>query len=157
MPHRDLPAGLGPNALGYELWMMAATAALIRSGDGDPLRRSAYLESMLLHARALSEFVLGRGRNTDLSLDDFASAWEPEPADAVARVRKGIDAIDKRLAHLTWARVEQPPVKWNFLAVADDLLVIAEGWARHLAEEEPELGRVFQAQVERARALLPPG
>jgi len=46
--------------LGYELWMLAETSRRIRAAqrDADAVATNAYLESMLFHARALSDFFV---------------------------------------------------------------------------------------------------
>ena len=99
--------------LGYELWMLAETSRRIGAAkrDADTVATNAYLESMLFHARALSDFfVLERGFRSDIRRTDFGSAdWQPGPAEAVARIRANAPVIDKRLAHLTWERVVGAP------------------------------------------------
>lgn len=86
--------------LGYELWMLAETPRRIRAAQRDAaaVATSAYLESMLFHARALSDFFVHtkRGFASDIRRTDFGNVdWQPGPADAVARIRSNAPVIDK--------------------------------------------------------------
>src|SRR5664279_1162860 len=108
--------------LGYELWMLAETSRRIRVAqrDADAVATNAYLESMLFHARALSDFFVHKksGFPSDIRRTDFGSVdWQPGPADAVARIRSNTPVIDKHLAHLTWERVSGAPHEWRYAEV----------------------------------------
>jgi hypothetical protein len=57
---------------------MCEAARLLRPGPVDGVSSNAYLESMLLHARALAEFlVLSRSRPSDIRRQDFAASGRP--------------------------------------------------------------------------------
>ena len=70
--------------LGYEVWM-AATAAerlaqLVDASDvsEDGVAANAFLESMLLHARSLTDFFVRTSRYaSDIRRTDFAPEWKP--------------------------------------------------------------------------------
>lgn len=109
----------------YEFWMLdrvARALALGLCGDG-PLN-NALLESFVMHARVLLEFLFPENpRNDDLVASDYFDSpedWEKArgklPPELV-RVRK---RVGKEVAHLTLARLtvklEEKP--WDFAAIA---------------------------------------
>jgi hypothetical protein len=65
------------NHLGYELWMLAETSRRIPAAkrDADVVATNAYLESMLFHARALSDFFvhMKKGFPSDIRRTEFGS------------------------------------------------------------------------------------
>jgi hypothetical protein len=64
--------------LGYELWMLAETPRRIRAAQRDAaaVATSACLESMLFHARALSDFFVHTkgGFASDIRRTDFGTS-----------------------------------------------------------------------------------
>lgn len=97
---------------------------------------NAFLESSLLHARNLIEFLIGRSsrRATDMAPEDFSEGWEPRPEPSIRRLREHLDQIDKHLAHLTWARVDwrkdATAEYWNYPELATDVLAVFTEFAR---------------------------
>lgn len=163
----EISAALGHIA--YEATMCATSAIRcaeveygLRRGDGDD--RNAYLESALLHARNLYEFLCTDGRNNDLRRRDFGPDWKPtgEQQEAAARLL-GAAQVDlhKHLAHLTWERVERPePPGWAPVNVAYCALTLTEAWMLHVddADEHGPLAptTLLVQQVTGARCLLEP-
>jgi len=150
------------NHLGYELWMLAETSWRIPAAkrDGDVVATNAYLESMLFHARALSDFFVHKkkGFPSDIRRTDFGSVdWQPGPADAVARIESNAPVIDKNLAHLTWERVSGEPHEWRYAEVAADLVAVADDWSEHLATQVPALYPTFRKYLDEARKALSAG
>jgi len=148
--------------LGYELWMLAETSRRIRAAqrDADAVATNAYLESMLFHARALSDFFVHtkRGFPSDIRRTDFGSVdWQPGPADAVARIESNAPVIDKNLAHLTWERVSGEPHEWRYAEVAADLVAVADDWSEHPATQVPALYPTFREYLVQAREALSAG
>src|SRR5437764_14269800 len=94
----------GALAVEYESTQMVESALRLPTADEDAVAKNAYLESCLLHARALIEFLLGNGRATDIRAEHLAPGWELGES-ACGRFKARKDAIDKHLAHLTWTRV----------------------------------------------------
>jgi len=121
-------------------------ACAVKLAEGGVLRveeRNAYLESLLLHARALHEFLLGRldkARGTDIVRTDFGPDWDPLAAGEDPRVRSAAEYLaaavpdmNWHLAHLTWTRVDVgPPVVWTPAEVAHAAAVLLGGWAQHV-------------------------
>jgi hypothetical protein len=98
----------------YEIHMLEAMIDAVRVGTEDRaeqgMKYNAHIESLLTHARILDEF-LGRSTrhyDTDLLATDYIQAWRP------ARLLTGQErtAINRRLAHLSTARLD-PPTDWE--------------------------------------------
>ena len=143
--------------VGYELWMMAEASSRIRSGRlaKDDVAANAFLESMLLHARSAADFfVMTRGYPTDIRRTDFAPERNPEPTDAVERIRVHVKLIDKHLAHLTWERLDNASPAWDYNDIADDILAVADRWSVHLRSSDPGLDATFRPFVVSAQNAL---
>lgn len=125
--------------IAYEVEMCARSGVRMLVVD-DLHARNAYLECTLLHARALEEFLvfpLDRRRSDDMLRTQFASEWKPRPRGAVARLEARRDTVNKHLAHLTWARVDdQEPPEWPFIEIADDAVAVARAWVEHVTLDE---------------------
>lgn len=104
----------------------------------------AYLEAVLLHARALHEFLIkpieDKPRLEDMLRTDFGPEWHPTAARdetlrrAANALAAAVEDMHKHLAHLTWARVENPaPAVWSFVEIARETLIVVGAWARHVA------------------------
>jgi hypothetical protein len=121
---------------------MCEAARLLRAGPVDGVSSNAYLESMLLHARALAEFlVLSRSRPSDIRRQDFTYEWTPAPVGAVARLTDHVPTLDRHLSHLTWECVETGPPSWEYHQVADDVLMIDLRVARPPQQEGLDNGQ----------------
>ena len=143
--------------VGYELWMMAEASSRIRSGRlaKDDVAANAFLESMLLHARSAADFfVMTRGYPTDIRRTDFAPERNPQPTDAVKRIRAHVRLMDKHLAHLTWERLDNASPAWDYNDIADDILAVADRWSVHLRSSDPGLDATFRPFVVSAQNAL---
>lgn len=160
MPEHTAPdLHAAARVVGYELRMLAHTA--LRTAQthtmGADLDRNAYLESSLLHARQLADFLVHSkaGYPSDLRRTDFTPTdWKPGPADAVERIKDASPRFDKSLAHLTWERVHNDPPAWSFVQIARDLTAIADYWTAHLAQHDDALSTTLRPFVEAAQAVL---
>ncbi|MFC6238033.1 hypothetical protein [Longivirga aurantiaca] len=128
--------------IAHEVHMCAYSAFRMLSSD-DENDRVAYLECELLHARALEEFLVvtrRRPRDDDMLRTHFAPEWTPSPDDAVSRLGERRETINKYLAHLTWARVDEPDAPaWSFIEIADDIVAVAAAWVGHVTRSEGRL------------------
>lgn len=149
--------------IGYEVYMCATSAhRMATSSDQDAT--NAYLECMLLHSRALAEFlVLSKsGHPDDMLRTEFAPDWTPSPKDAVARLSERRSVTNKFLAHLTWPRVDDPnPPEWSFVEIAVDSVAVARAWLEHVAQSEgmsvsdhEMKALILRHDVERAETIL---
>ena len=135
--------------VGYEVQMMAAASKRLAAAtsDGDGIAANAFLESMLLHARALIAFFLHDGRKDDIRRTDFAPDWTPLPVPAVANAYEAYPLLNKYLAHLTWQRVSPAAPEWNYPTIAADVASIADYWCRHVADTNHSLAMKFRPYV----------
>lgn len=114
--------------LSYEIEMldrMATALALGLAGDG-PIK-NAFLESFVIHARVLLQFLYDETpRPDDVIAEDFfkdPSAWRSSRPAMTALLSTVRRRVGKEAAHLTYARqVVNPEDKpWEFLSIARDL------------------------------------
>jgi len=123
---RDREAAPYVQHLLYEIQQMGDASALAKSGPGRAY--TAAVESCLIHARLLIEFLMGRpkkngtGRSresSDIKPSMFIDSWDPKDRD---RFDTFLTRLDRHLVHLTkergtvapddgsWARVEIPKI-----------------------------------------------
>ena len=95
-------------AVAYEAKMLCFTASALpgglaeRFGDEPTFERNAFLESFLLHARVLDEFLSSTGRRaSDVVAAHYIPGEYPIPTAFIGNERS---AIDRQLAHLTTMR-----------------------------------------------------
>jgi len=155
--YRDRTVALG--AVGYELRMMAHASVLLRQAqlaNDDGMAQNAFLESALLHARALTAFFLkDSDRDSDIRRTDFAPEWTtPAPGDAVKRLNGHYLLLHKYLAHLTWERVSEDAPAWDYPNIAVDVVDVADAWSKHLALADRSMWEVFRPHVFLARQTL---
>jgi hypothetical protein len=108
-------------AVGYELRQLADAALRIDSAS-DVVTKNALLESTLLHARVLIEFLIGRdGNGKDIRADELCPGWL---TDATARedLERRLKAIDQHLAHLSRARVTEGKQVWPYPRIVRELV-----------------------------------
>jgi hypothetical protein len=110
--------------VGYELRQMAGAAIRIDNAP-DEATHDSHLESTLLHARNLIEFLIGaqigRGRTTDVRAQVFVPQWAMDDA-AVSALGDRLGVIDKHLAHLTWARVSEGKQLWPYPGIVREIV-----------------------------------
>ena len=116
--------------LTYEVRMLDATARALLATPPS-LERNAFLESLLIHARVLDEF-LGHDRQHDnVTAGDYAPAWNMKPLpDKLRRV------TNKLVAHPSAARLTKEAV--NFHAAARGVLAGFQEFVDQLDEPERE-------------------
>jgi hypothetical protein len=131
----------------YEFRMLS-TAALDYLGDPDPVRNILFLEGFLTHARNLLEFFVPRRcgpRATDIWAGLFVPDWDARRHEAIAlEAWAHIQGIDKHLAHLTFARVEQPRPPWDIVAIGDVIIGLSKEFYLALSDERrPWFGELY--------------
>ncbi len=132
--------------VGYEVRMLLGTYALL-SRARDPIEHDAALESFLLHARALDDFLgCSDPREGDVVARRFVDTWQPMYP-LTPELRR---SVSKRVAHLTEDRVDKESIQ-----VLDVLAAVAAGFERFLAMLPPEQQSQF-AQAATLLAALPP-
>lgn len=139
--------------------MLAESSMRLKDGNAlDLVVGNALLESMLIHARSVADFLIrDSSYQSDLRRTDFTDLdWQPAPQDAVVRVSAMIPKIHKQVAHLTWERVDHVKQEWSPTVIAADLVRIADDWLTHFTGRNTELSQHFWLLVVRAKQVLGP-
>jgi len=126
----------------YEVWMTAEALAALKV-DREPLDRAsanAFIESGIIHARNLTEFLLCKSRREDsLVPEDFTTSWVPGPASAVQRLRSNYRAMHAYVAHLSWERVDRTLGRPQVIEILEATLDVAFTWRDHLGTAASDL------------------
>ena len=129
--------------------MVDATADL----GGHEGGRVADLESGLLHARNLIEF-LTEWPGSKITAGEFLPAWKPLPAKRFDHENR---VLNNWLSHLTWLRVEEdqpvPGYEWNPGPMVERVAAAFAGFAAMLPRERKDWfsGSVMVAQIKLER------
>ena len=123
--------------LNYEIWMLDCMATALALGlAGDGRMKNSFLESFVIHARALLQFLYAEApRADDVIAEDFFEdplGWHtsrPAMTPLLSTVRR---RVGKEAAHLTYARqaVNPDDKPWEFLSIARDLQQVVESFLR---------------------------
>jgi hypothetical protein len=130
--------------------------ALRRRGEsGHDHVAEACLESMLLHARNLGEFLIeGRYKTSDLHRSDFAPGWSPPNSPAKRRLRDARAMVDRHLSHLSWERDEEGKFDHDPTGIADDMVEVMSAFVDHLEAVASPAAAWFDVQLQQACDLL---
>src|SRR5262245_4803477 len=96
-------------------------AALRIDSAADAVIHNALLESTLLHARSLTDFLLNGGRSTDITGSTFSPGWEIKAEYKQDLVDRKL-LLDKHLAHLTPERVTDGKQSWPYPDIVNELV-----------------------------------
>jgi hypothetical protein len=130
----------------YEVRMLLGTYALLPRAR-DLIEHDAALESFLLHARALDDFLgCSDPRKGDVVAGRYVDTWQPRYPLTPEQRR----SVGKRVAHLTEDRVDKESIQVLALLAA-----VAAGFERFLAMLPPEQQSQF-AEAATLLAELPP-
>lgn len=118
----------------YEYWMMNEVADALTSGTGDDVARNALLESFLIHARSLADFL--SGTTADKPDDIRAHHYLVKPASASSPLKPPSVAVgwrtrvNKEIVHLTDGRLAVTPEKkvWSFNLIREELESAVSGF-----------------------------
>jgi hypothetical protein len=121
---RDLESA--SKAFRYEMRMLRHMAARLPRAT-DPVDLNAYIESFLIHARAVVKFLYGpRQRSRDALASDFfndAQPWIAKRGPAPTGDLDIVDRVGREIAHVTFARAWATPTdkQWNFPRILAEL------------------------------------
>jgi len=144
----------GLHTIGYEVWMMGQCARMLANGGLDEVVHNTVVESELLHARQLIEFLIKTStHDSDLRRTDFAPEWpvEKRPADVVTRLNADYLLIHKHLAHLTRERVQPDLPEWKYQAIPNDVMTLVNAWTNHVDQAAEVSTRELRAHLLWAR------
>jgi hypothetical protein len=157
MTDRDLPSGIG--AVGYEVDQMTWAAGQLRTlppttlSVAESAAQNAALESVLIHARSLIEFMLDKPkRSDDMRPDDFYRVGR-SPRRGADPVQRRAQRVAQTLVHLSWDRVRDEAAEWNHRRTVRTIFEQLNAFADHLSGGV-EQGKVDGAVVRDLRAYL---
>jgi hypothetical protein len=127
---------LAAGHVSYELTQMVDVTLLLPETTYPPVT-NALLESVLLHARGLIEFVLNVGRDTDIRAKQFDAEWKLKPKSRRKSLSKLKKAIDQHLAHLTWARVHEGQRPWEYPNLVADVVEAVHDFTTSVERSQP--------------------
>ncbi len=126
-------------ALDYEVWMLWSLANILATDNqGKGVIHNALVESFLIHARILIEFLYKNGPYKDtvrasqyFTSDSHWKSMRPKKTDLLEETEK--DA-HKYLAHLTYTR-SQGKRKWPSIKIATDIKTILKFFIEKLPDD----------------------
>ena len=126
-------------AVRFEYQMAVATAIrahqlLHPSDDDEFIAGVAFVESFLVHARCLDEFLASRGNyRTDARASDFVAEFSDPPLEPGVR-----DSINRALQHITLYR-QDGHLPWVPLELLVPIVEAMDHFIKDLALNNPEL------------------
>jgi hypothetical protein len=141
----------------YGLVQLAAMPKALREADeaGQDHVAKACLESMLLHARNLVEFLIESSWDSDVRRSDFAPRWSPPNIPAKKRLQDARPTWDRDLSHISWERIEGgDALDPYYQRVAGDVVDIMGTFVEHLKAEANPAAEWFDGDLQQARTLV---
>lgn len=92
--------------IAYEIETMVQAAIRfydLNEEDSDGLARNVFLESALLHARNLVEFIATPHDDKYMRPEDFAPGWDYRPW---TELKRELGPLNQHLSHLSWKRLD---------------------------------------------------
>ena len=156
MPRSDNELQAAASQVRDELAQLAAMPNALRTAErnGDIHVANACLESMLLHARNLMEFLIEHYWSTDIHRTDFAPEWSPPSSPAKERLLDARPTFDPHLSHMTWERLDADTHDHDAERIANDLVELMRAFVEHLRAEGDHAARWFDEGLLQARRLL---
>jgi hypothetical protein len=145
--------------VGDELVQLAAMPDALRTAErsGDRRVANACLQSMLLHARNLMEFLIEPYWPSDIHRTDFAPEWSPPNISAKERLRDARPIFDRQLSHLNWDLIDGEAPDHDSELIAYDIVEVMGMFVEHLRAEGNRTVEWFDAYLLQARLLLQQG
>jgi len=127
--------------LWYECWMLNCTAHALASGIiPEGVVHNALLESFLIHARALTDFLRlscpekvrsKKQREDDVIAPHFFTppeGWQPGAMPEILQDTK--TRVGKDLCHITYTNLDAPAEQkpWDFVKIADEVKKVTNGF-----------------------------
>ena len=124
--------------------------------EDDGLVADACLEAMLVHARAVLDFLLNDSRfPTDIRRSTFPGPdWDRPTSELATSLRDDITVVNKHLAHLTWERIDPTQEPWEETGFAAKVVELADEWTDHLAKTDSALAQVMRPWLLYSRQAL---
>lgn len=119
---------IAENQLKYVIWMLNETATL--SAKPNSPENNAYIESFVIHARMLIEFLYGESnRNDDIRAADYVDSWRDDhigdnkPFSKSTFIKDIKTKADKMAAHLTdhGSMYSDKDREWDRIKIRDEI------------------------------------
>lgn len=121
----------------YEVWMLRSLANILAiDNQGQGVIHNALVESFLIHARLLIEFLY---RDTQMKDDDAlakdffspATKWQGIRPVKSRLLEETTQAANKHLVHLTYTRLEEKK-QWPCIKIANDIETVLKVFHENL-------------------------
>lgn len=153
---RDLPAALLQVAVEVNRCADCGARRVRALNEDDGVAADACLEAMLVHARAVLEFLLSSSsRTSDICRSDFPCPdWDFPSSGEADAFRTDMTTINKHLTHLTWERLDPAQGTWEEEGFAARVVALAQRWNDHLAETDMGLSQFMRPWLRFSRQAL---
>jgi len=112
--------------LWYVIWMLNKTASL--TAEPYSPENNAYIESFVIHARILIEFLYGKPHHEDtIYASDYVDNWwdnyikKGKPLEKTDTLREVEKKADKLAAHLTLTASEHEVYNWDRITICNEI------------------------------------
>jgi hypothetical protein len=125
--------------LKYEVWMLWSLANILATDNqGKGVIHNALLESFLIHARILIEFLYKNEpyEDTVRASQYFTSdsLWKSIRPPKTELLKKTVKDAHKQLAHLTYTRL-QGKTQWPYIKIANDIKAVLQVFRENLPDD----------------------
>lgn len=131
---------IAENNLKYVIWMLNETAIL--SDEPNSAKNNAYIESFVIHARILIEFLYSERKVKDTILAvDYFKDWrvnytnKGKPLEISKFLKNIKKKAHKMAAHLTEAGSDCPDREWNRIEIRDEINRIILGFLEAVPDD----------------------
>lgn len=131
---------IAENNLKYVIWMLNETAIL--SDKPNSAKNNAYIESFVIHARILIEFLYGKPdeKDTILAADYVGNWWDNytkkgKPLEKSEFIKEIREKAHKMAAHLTEAGSDYQDREWNKIKIRDEINKIILGFLEAVPDD----------------------
>jgi len=126
-------------SLKYEVWMLWSLANILATDNQDKgVIHNALLESFLIHARILIEFLYKNQpyKDTVRASQYFTSdsPWKSIRPPKTELLEKTEKDAHKYLAHLTYTRLQRKR-KWPYIKIANDIKAVLQVFYENLPDD----------------------
>ena len=128
----------------YEVWMLRSLANILAiDNQGKGVIHNALVESFLIHARILIEFLYKNKTHEDTvrASQYFTSDshWESIRPPKTKLLEDTEQNAHEHLAHLTYTRLEEKK-QWPFIKIANDIKTVLQVFYENLPEDFNKVG-----------------
>jgi hypothetical protein len=125
--------------LKYEVWMLWSLANILATDNqGKGVIHNALLESFLIHARILIEFLYKNEPYEDtVRADQYFTSdrpWKSIRPPKTELLEETVKDAHKQLAHLTYTRLQRK-TQWPYIKIANDIKAVLQVFRENLPDD----------------------